>query len=150
MNTKTLVVCLVLLVATTVACGSGENSSTTSPDGGASNVMDAGTGTPASDGNPVDGGTEGGDSIQCNFPGGSPALSCSGNEYCMAFGGGVPIDSGISYTCQPIPDACLADHSCACVCGTAISNPGSYCAVRGQQCICSASEGAVTLLCAVP
>jgi hypothetical protein len=101
-------------------------------------------------GDPVDGGSQGEGMAQCNFPGVSQALTCAGGEYCMAFGGGIPIDSGISYTCAAFPEACVADHSCACVCSTASSNPASYCAVRGQQCLCSVTQGILTLLCASP
>jgi hypothetical protein len=117
---------------------------------GASKDNDAGLDSPVGTADPVDGGSEAGGTVQCNFPGVSHALTCAGGEYCMAFGGGIPIDSGISYTCTPFPEACVADRSCACVCSTASSNPASYCAVRGQQCLCSVSQGILTLLCASP
>jgi hypothetical protein len=125
------------------------------PSGSADAAVDAGFDSPVDAGDPVDGGAEDGGSedggtVQCNFSGVSQALTCADHEYCMAFGGGMPLDSGVSYTCAPFPDACLADRSCACVCSTAVSNPGSYCAVRGQQCLCSVSQGILTLLCSIP
>jgi hypothetical protein len=132
----------------TCAAASGRGGSSGSLDA----AIDTGTGDVAIaglDASSVDGGSEGGGSIQCSFPGASRDLTCAGGDYCMAFGGG-PIDSGVSYTCEPFPAACLADRSCACLCSTATSGPSAYCAVRGQHCICSVSQGILTLLCAAP
>ena len=128
---------------------SGATDAGTAPDAGANGGNDTGLDAPAGAGDPLDGGVEVG-TVQCSFPGISPALSCAGGEYCMAFGGGAVMDSGISYTCAPVPEACLADHSCACLCGTASSGSAGQCAVRGQQCICIANQGALTLLCSAP
>src|SRR5450631_4019934 len=128
---------------------------TASGRGGSSAVMDAANDIGASeallsglDSSPVDGGSEGGGTVECRFPGVSQSLICAGGDYCMAFAGG-PRDSGVSFACEPFPEACLNDRSCACVCSTAVPN-GSYCAVRGQQCICSISQGVLSLFCAVP
>ena len=106
--------------------------------------------TPGLDSSSIDGGSEGGGTVECRFPGVSQSLTCAGGDYCMAFAGG-PVNSGTSYSCEPVPEACLTDRSCACLCSTAISSPGLfYCAVRGQQCICSVSQGILTLLCGAP
>jgi hypothetical protein len=121
--------------------------------GSADAAVDAGIDSPVDAGDPVDGGAEDGGTIQCDFLGFSQdLLTCANREYCLASparGGGV-FDSGVSYTCEPFPEACLADRSCACVCNSASSSIPSQCAVRGQQCSCSVSQGILTLLCAIP
>jgi hypothetical protein len=121
--------------------------------GSADAAVDAGIDSPVDAGDPVDGGAQDGGTIQCDFLGFSQdLLTCADREYCLASparGGGV-FDSGVSYACEPFPEACLADRSCACVCNSASSSIPSQCAVRGQQCNCSVSQGILTLLCAIP
>jgi hypothetical protein len=115
---------------------------------GPAESIDAGLDSSVGTGDPLDGGSEGG-TVQCNFPGAPQSLTCTNGDYCMAFAGGA-IGSGTAYSCVPLPEACMSDRSCACVCSTASSNSASQCAVRGQQCICIVSQGILTLLCAAP
>lgn len=91
------------------ACNTGVDSGTTRPDAGA---------------------------VVC---GGKP---CKANEYCTtAHGGAAPPDGGsnTSYVCTPLPAACIATPTCAC-----LSNNG------GGGCSCSDSSGWPDVTCNYP
>jgi len=103
--------------------------------------------SPVDAGDPIDGGLDGGGMVQCSFPGVSQDLACAPGEYCKSFVGGAISDSGTSYSCSPFPVACLADRSCACLCGSASGYSASQCAVYGSHCLCIVNQGSLVLLC---
>jgi hypothetical protein len=77
-----------------------------------------------------------------------PSLVCrGGSQFCEEISGGPPpppdAGPGVGYGCQPIPVACQADPSCACL---QANMACTACALVG----CFAGDGGVTLSCGCP
>jgi hypothetical protein len=120
-------------------------------DGGPDAAVDQG-GNPLDGGldGSLDGGLDGGGLFRCNFAGVQPGLACSDGQFCSSFIGG-PVGSVPSYSCAPIPAACLTNRTCECLCAMNSTSFGCPDPARPYgSCTCIPGQGYVTMMCAAP